>query len=273
MPSIRKAHASLHLPLPATPEPPESFYTAVIVWNLTGGQDEEIVEQAKAAIATALAEDIIMVEVLDSTIVAGNRKGIDYAISRDTCHKLQSQIDQMKERLDSVEKSNMVLELRTSHLERNNRDYTTFRNCFLSTFKRDKLGTATKKDLDLISAGNQVVHGGNCLCDAELYELGQRRDFTVYQALYGLNPTVVKSISYAPMIAALNLHASDVSSAFTKTSPEYEKCFHEFITAVENSDNEYRWQEHPDSQVSQAYWKFINARRTGIRECKGTADT
>ena len=67
--------------------------------------------------------------------------------------------------------------------------YKLLRNRFISTFKRDKLGTA---------GGNAWAHGGDAVVDAMLYR-GQgphsRRDLLAYKRLYGFYPLVVLGIS------------------------------------------------------------------------------
>ncbi|KAN0070839.1 hypothetical protein V8E54_011004, partial [Elaphomyces granulatus] len=75
-------------------------------------------------------------------------------------------------------------------------------------FKRDKLGNATEADRDLIRAGSDSAHGGDCVTDSSLYGANGRRDTSTFETLYGLHPAIVPTILYPPTIDTLNLHAS-----------------------------------------------------------------
>ena len=48
--------------------------------------------------------------------------------------------------------------------------YKLPRNRFISTFKRDKLGTATEADRKIIAGGKAWAHGGDAAVDALLYQ-------------------------------------------------------------------------------------------------------
>jgi len=55
-----------------------------------------------------------------------------------------------------------------------------------STFKRDKLGTATNADYRIIASGNTLAHAGDAVVDAGLYKGGGGRwDVSTYERLYG----------------------------------------------------------------------------------------
>ena len=69
-----------------------------------------------------------------------------------------------------------------------------FRHRFISTFKRDKLGNATEENHDLIRAGSDSAHGGDCVTDSSLYGANGRRDTSTFETLYGLHPAIVPTI-------------------------------------------------------------------------------
>ena len=90
-------------------------------------------------------------------------------------------------RLDSLEESVAKMKASTG-------TYRELRSRFLSTFKRDKLGTATKADLSIAGEGT-VPEGGDAAIDAMLYEGTRgRRDFITFRKLYGLEPETVLKI-------------------------------------------------------------------------------
>ncbi|KAG0137764.1 hypothetical protein HOY82DRAFT_647126 [Tuber indicum] len=65
--------------------------------------------------------------------------------------------------------------------------YSGQRNCFLSTFKRDKLGCATPEDLRVIEAEGLLAYGGNVRLDATLYgDDGGITDIETMEKLYGI---------------------------------------------------------------------------------------
>ena len=104
-------------------------------------------------------------------------------------HELQAkELAENQLRLDSLEESvgRMTASMGT---------YRFLRNRFLSTFKRDKLGTATKFDLSIIAGGKSVPDGGDAATDAMLYQGTRgRRDTVTFRKLYGLEPETVLKI-------------------------------------------------------------------------------
>lgn len=61
------------------------------------------------------------------------------------------------------------------------------RNRFISTYKRDILGTADAHDHKMISRGNALAHSGDAEHDALLYKDRRRHDRDVYLQLYGID--------------------------------------------------------------------------------------
>ena len=70
------------------------------------------------------------------------------------------------------------------------------RSRFLSTFKKEKLGSATARDLMIITEDRLIAEeGGDGATDALLYygPIG-RRDFKTFQKLYSLHPMTVRKL-------------------------------------------------------------------------------
>ena len=110
------------------------------------------------------------------------------AVSRRECELQAKELAENQLRLDSLEESvgRMTASMGT---------YRFLRNRFLSTFKRDKLGTATKFDLSIIAGGKSVPDGGDAATDAMLYQGTRgRRDTVTFRKLYGLEPETVLKI-------------------------------------------------------------------------------
>jgi len=73
--------------------------------------------------------------------------------------------------------------------------YHQQRDRFISTFKKDKLGTATRMDLAIIGKGNFIPEAGDAATDALLYSQPTgRRDIKTFQKLYGLHPATVRKL-------------------------------------------------------------------------------
>ena len=146
-------------------------------------------------------------EMVHDTAFVGNMAGLSYARRAKESDSLEARLRNVENELtvvkknltekldDSLEKLDDSL-ARIIILEESAGYYGILRNRFLSTFKRDKLQNATPADINLIADGNVWAHEGNGSRDADLYQsLGGRTDFSTYEALYGLHPSVVRDIS------------------------------------------------------------------------------
>jgi len=109
----------------------------------------------------------------------------------------------LTERLKLVDEKLAENQLRLTSLDKCVRSMTAswypyhrLRHQFLSTFKKDKLGTATEDDLRIIAGGTFTLEGGgDAATDALLYEgPNGRRDYATFQKLYGLLPETVRKI-------------------------------------------------------------------------------
>jgi len=121
-----------------------------------------------------------------ATLVESAYKGI--AVSREQRESRAKKLAENQLRLDSIQES-------VSRMTASMGAYRALRNRFLSTFKRDKLGTATKFDLSIIAGGKPIRGGGDAATDVMLYEGTRgRRDFITFRKLYGLLPETVRKI-------------------------------------------------------------------------------
>ncbi|EDN02182.1 hypothetical protein I7I51_01878 [Histoplasma capsulatum] len=177
--------------------------------------------------------------------------------------------------LDSVNKEELVAFQQTDprgplecdriplgrHREQTRVSRMLFRNRFISTYKWDILSNNTEKDKVTIRTGNHFVHGGDCKRDAELYEApALRLDFVIYTKLYGLHPGVVRSsISYRPTIDLLNRHATTVADKNIELPTKFNDLFVNFIKALETSNFEEGYLANPKSDVTVAYWAFLQS--------------
>ncbi|KAG0133440.1 hypothetical protein HOY82DRAFT_475113, partial [Tuber indicum] len=119
--------------------------------------------------------------------------------------------------------------------------YSGQRNCFLSTFKRDKLGCATLEDLRVIEEEKLVAHGGNARSDARLYSApGGRTDVETFEKLYGILPETVEKISCIKTIAALDTHAGVVTSNSKTGSYKFYQLFWEFVRLLKEWETGYQ---------------------------------
>ena len=121
-----------------------------------------------------------------ATLAESAYKGI--AVSREQRESRAKKLAENQLRLDSIQES-------VSRMTASMGAYRALRNRFLSTLKRDKLGTATKFDLSIIAGGKPIRGGGDAATDVMLYEGTRgRRDFITFRKLYGLLPETVRKI-------------------------------------------------------------------------------
>ena len=111
----------------------------------------------------------------------------------------------LEKKIADHEKKIAGLETQVVHLQKTTGSYSSIRNRFLSTYKRDKLGTATDDDYKLIRAGSAWAHEGDAVRDAELYDvIGGRADTGVYRKLYGLDPVLLASQRTRPGLYSIS---------------------------------------------------------------------
>ncbi|PUU76824.1 hypothetical protein B9Z19DRAFT_1087521 [Tuber borchii] len=180
----------------------------------------------------------------------------------------------LAEAIESTNKgfAKLRLELRSvdkfvSSLTASLHPYHQTRNRFLSTFKKDKLGTATGDDWKIIAQGSFKPEAGDAATDALLYEgITGRRDFTTFQKLYGLHPDMVRKISHPETLAALNMHARVLASHKRTGSPRFYNLFNEFIRLFTESGMGYdvSYLVGDRTEVTNAYLAFFTCVKTEV---------
>ncbi|PGH02220.1 hypothetical protein GX51_04796 [Blastomyces parvus] len=185
----------------------------------------------------------------------------DVQMFEDRFQAIEARLKATESRLADVENKAKLAECRISDLEGSVPDLKDVRNLFISTFKRDILFNDTETDKVIMRTGNRFVHGGDCKRDAELYEAPRlRRDFDIYIKLYGLYPSIVRySISYRPTIELLNRHATAVADKNIELPTKFNDLFVNFIQALESSNFEEDYLANPRSNVTGAYWAFLQS--------------
>ena len=83
---------------------------------------------------------------------------------------LEKAVTSLQQLATSQAKKIVSLEGSVSDLTSSLGGYHLLRNCFISTFKRDKLGDITQDNRRIIAVGNRWAHGGDVVSDAKLYK-------------------------------------------------------------------------------------------------------
>ena len=108
--------------------------------------------------------------------------------------KLAAQNDvnqELKDVNQELKDAYQELRLKTQHLDGWESE-EAIRQRFLSCVKRDILREPTEQYYRHIRQGNLIAHHGNCLRDCHLYEAGGRTDFSAFEKIYGLPPSVIR---------------------------------------------------------------------------------
>ncbi|KAG0137782.1 hypothetical protein HOY82DRAFT_477328 [Tuber indicum] len=145
--------------------------------------------------------------------------------------------------------------------------YNGQRNCFLSTFKRDKLGCATPEDLRVIEEEQLVAHGGDARSDATLYGAPDgRTDVKIFEKLYGILPATIERISCIKTIAALDIHAGVVTSSSKTGSDKFYQLFWEFVRLLKESGLAYQegYLDNGPADLVNAYHAFMGCIKTEV---------
>jgi len=177
--------------------PPESegdtMCDAILVGRSAIGEEEGMQEDARDVLQEALATEELHVENVMGELFVGNLAGLSYANYKVDQAALRARVDI---KIASQDFKIASLEDSVSGLKSSLGAYKILRNRFISTFKRDKLGTATEAERRTITEGNGWAHGGDAAVDALLYEgVGGRRDIVAFEKLYGMSPGDVRMIS------------------------------------------------------------------------------
>lgn len=173
---------------------------AILVTRSEHGDEGGMKRSAKAALEQALNDEELFVEEVRGEPFVGNRRGLDLAgLSTRVC-ALEDEVASLQKEITLLKVHNTSLEDRVTSLTISLDTYKILRTGFISSFKRDKLGNATDADRRIIKAGNSWAHGGDAVVDAQLYQsMEGRRDFSTFEKLYGMDPSIVLRISGFPL--------------------------------------------------------------------------
>jgi len=143
-----------------------------------------------------------------------------------------------------------------------------------STFKWDKLGTATNADYRIIASGNTWAHAGDAVVDAGLYKGGGGRwDVFTYERLYGMDSLRVAAIriltcaisqftrltlaDHEPTIAGLHTHTCIIPSKYKQGTPLFYAAFDKFIRPLKESEyDDVSYLSNHTSDLARAYFQF-----------------
>ncbi|KAL1984359.1 hypothetical protein VTN96DRAFT_9220 [Rasamsonia emersonii] len=120
--------------------------------------------------------------------VYGNESGLE--IMR-TLADLRMQVAKLNTRTELQSLRIDEQSLRIDDLARNCTRYLDVRRRTLDVYRRDILKCATTATKRRTRHGNQTVHGGDAVADADLYITRNRRDNDVFEKLYGLEVSKV----------------------------------------------------------------------------------
>ncbi|KAG0132717.1 hypothetical protein HOY82DRAFT_483538 [Tuber indicum] len=226
------------------------------------GTVESLKHDAKKSLANALeAEELHINEVQDNLFV-GNQRGLDLA---SLAQRLDSELAARDLKITELDE-------RLRYLLHSDDSYQLARARYLSTYKRDYLGTDTKKDRDIIADGNTTVHWGDARYDATLYTKLGRTDTAVFKKLYGLLPVKMDKISNDKTVILLNTHAGVLASDYKKGTRKFSTLFTRFVKALERSRFDETYPGVKDTEpvtaameVTIAYREFVDCIRKEVK--------
>ncbi|RPA91754.1 hypothetical protein L873DRAFT_1794718 [Choiromyces venosus 120613-1] len=228
------------------------------------GSKEEMKNVMKDVCKQALEEEELELEKVRGEAFIGNRHGLGFTGLMECVHKLE-QRDVLKDRkITSLEDKANSLEDQLYTLKISIQEYSLVRNAFISIFKRDKLNNVTELDIDIIRKGNRMVHGGDAVMDALLYEgLNGRRDSSTFKELYGIHPADVVKITHKETSNILNIHARVRADSYKTGTDKFYQRFSEFVQLFEGSDYDesYLTAGSQSADVACAYWSLLGCQR------------
>ncbi|OJD10188.1 hypothetical protein AJ78_08695 [Emergomyces pasteurianus Ep9510] len=272
---LQTAQVKSVTPSDSTLSTPGSHCDAFVAAEIEVGDPAVMIEHAEEALLHSINKDQLQYTMVKGNPTVTNTRAVRYIESHYNRQMLEDRFKAVEARLKAsesllkasqshladVENELKSATCRISDLEESVPELKDVRNRFISTFKRDILLNDTETDRAIIRTGNRSVHGGNCKRDAELYKAPSlRRDFDIYIKLYGLHPEIVRSlISYRPTIELLNRHATAVADKNIELSTKFNDLFVNFIQALETSNYEEDYLVNPRSDVTVAYWAFLQS--------------
>ena len=176
-----------------------------------------------------------------------------------------------------------ALQTKVTQLSQCTQDYMKIRKRYIAFYERDFKGRDFKGS-DAIEGGNIRAHVGDAVADAMLFDEDSTLDKTLYEELYGLEPTKVlewngtydiillrkgltkyieSGVEDRGLFRALNLHATSVTQGIM--SEEVAKVFGTFITRVNQ-----KWlqplNKEPNTPLYTAYYAFLNKNRQLVKK-------
>ncbi|PUU73404.1 peptidase family M49-domain-containing protein [Tuber borchii] len=265
------------------------LFDAILMAKSSIGTMESLKHDAKQSLANALKVEELHVKKVNDSVFVGNQRGLDIAGLAQRLDKkvaeLEEQIKTQKGELESAKgkfdlaKAEFDLadsrhEERLRYLLRSDDSYQTVRDGFLSVYKRDYLGTDTKRDREIIAQRNTTVHWGDAHRDAVRYTSSTgtqpplRTDPEVFEKLYGLLPEKMDKITNDKTVKILNTHAGVLSSDRTQYTQKFTELFAAFVTALEKSGFDETYPDDKDTEVTLAYDAFVKCIKKEVKGVK-----
>lgn len=177
----------------------------LVTKSMIAATEEEIKSNAKKSFEETLQENSLEVLRERGELYVGNLRGLGLAGLKERMQLVEEEqtstrarLKQKDEEIASLKAEVAGLNVSVATLKHATQDYKRVRARFLSVFKRDILEIKTPWDKFIIDSGNIIVHEGDVLIDALLYDfngVGSRTDFFVFTELYDINPQEVLKIS------------------------------------------------------------------------------
>ncbi|KAG0138227.1 hypothetical protein HOY82DRAFT_476433 [Tuber indicum] len=145
--------------------------------------------------------------------------------------------------------------------------YSVQRNRFISSFKKEKLGSCTEEDMKIIGEGTTVAHGGDARLDATLYTRpGGRTDIKTFEKLYGIAPQMIERIGCVETFTVLNTHAGVIASNQETGSDRFYRRFWVFVKLFKESGAGYdeSYLVGAPTDVTRAYRAFMKCISTDV---------
>ncbi|RPA97468.1 hypothetical protein L873DRAFT_1836374 [Choiromyces venosus 120613-1] len=238
------------------------------------GDDEHMKSEAKISLSRALEEDQLYIEPVNSDLFVANSRGLRFAGLPARVSTQENKISSLNDELAKLKAESASLQGRVTSLPGSLHAYRLLRNRFISTYKRDKLASATQADRRIIGDGNAWAHGGDALVDAMLYTARDDpqyfvmlRDFSVFETLYAFHPQTVLRMRHQETIDVLNTHAGVLASNNETGSHRFYSLFAQFVRLFKQSGKGYDegYLDGISTDVTNAYLAFVNCINTEVR--------
>ncbi|RPA88926.1 hypothetical protein L873DRAFT_1784662 [Choiromyces venosus 120613-1] len=258
-------------------------FDAILVARSPIGTVGSLVHDARKTLTDAVKVDKLHVKKVKKEMLVGNSRRLDLAnLSHPELTALKGKMAAQNAELDLGLKGKMAAhkaeldlvdsrqEERLRYLLRSDDCYKLVRNRYLSTFKRDDLGTHTKTDQEIIENGNLTAHWGDAIDDSSLYtQPNGRTDVEVFQRLYGVLPeNMERNSRHDKTIHILNTHAGILGSDSKKGSHKFANAFAKFIKVFEISGFDESYLNGKDTEVTRAYGAFVDCVASQVKRVR-----